>query len=244
MERGGSPPVPAIPRSAYIRTPMLFSPSERPEAESRSAGLARTLRKAIMDGRLKPGQPLREGELARELGTSRTPIREALLLMQADGLIEAVPNRGAVVRSYDAEDLADLYEMRALLEGYAARKAATLITDEGIAELERSCERYRALRNSEQLTELTDENFTFHEVILRTAGSGRLTSMVHQLTAVPLVYRSYLAYSDENRQTAEGHHRAITAALKARDSDRAGALMEGHVRWAGERAIAHQSVLS
>lgn len=196
-----------------------------------------------MDGRLKPGQPLREGELAEELGTSRTPIREALLLLQADGLVEAVPNRGAVVRSYDAEDLAELYEMRAILEGYAARKAASRIVDEIIAKLELSCERYAALRHHHEFSELTEENFTFHDLILKTAASARLTTMVHQLTAVPLVYRSYLAYSDENRQTAEADHRAITAALKARNGERAGALMEGHVRWAGERAIAHHSVL-
>lgn len=223
---------------------MLFDPSERPGAESRSAGIARVLRKAIVDGRLKPGQPLREGELARELGTSRTPIREALLLMQADGLIEAVPNRGAVVRSYDVDELADLYGMRALLEGYAARKAAVLVTDEVIADLERSCERYATLRDGLQMSDLTDENFTFHDLILRTAGSPRLTTVVHQLTAVPLVYRSYLAYSDEHRRTAEDYHRAITKALEERDPQRAGELMENHVRWAGERAIDQQSAFT
>src|SRR4051794_11902287 len=103
----------------------LFASSERPEVvESRSARIARTIRGAIIDGRLKPGQPLRESELAEELGTSRTPIREALLLLQSEGLVEASPNRGSVVRSYDATDLAETYALRAVLEGYATRCAA------------------------------------------------------------------------------------------------------------------------
>ena len=68
--------------------------------------------------------------------------------------------------------------------------------------------------------------------------------MVRQLTAVPLIYQSYMAYSDANRKTAESDHRAVTAALKARDGDLAGRLMEAHVMWAGDRAIAHLPLVS
>ena len=223
----------------------LFAPSDRPEvAESRSAGLARTIRKAIVDGRLPAGHPLREGELARQLGTSRTPIREALLLLQAEGLIEAVPNRGAVVKSYEVDDLAQLYGLRAVLEGYGARLAAPRITAREIEDLERSCDRYAALASGHELAALTEENFEFHAGILKAAGSPRLTAMVRQLTAVPLIYQSYMAYSDANRKTAESDHRAVTAALKARDGELAGRLMEAHVMWAGDRAIAHLPLVS
>jgi DNA-binding GntR family transcriptional regulator len=200
----------------------LFAESERPEvAESRSAALARTIRAAIMDGRLKPGQPLRESDLAKELGTSRTPIREALLLLQAENLVAATPNRGAV------------------LEGYAARLAAEHVTPEILRELEASNERYGELRDSEKLPELVAENLEFHDAILRAAGSARLTTMVRQLTALPMVYQSYMAYSADHRRTAEADHRAITEALRERDGARAAEIMEHHVIWAGERAIAH-----
>src|SRR4029450_9960802 len=90
---------------------------------TRNASIAATelIRQAIIDGRLNPGQRLKEEELARELGISRTPVREALLMLQAEGLVGAGPNRGAPVRSHSAEDLYDLYKLRAVIEGYATR---------------------------------------------------------------------------------------------------------------------------
>src|SRR5438309_11120403 len=95
----------------------------------RNASMAATelIREAIVDGRLEPGRRLKEEELARELGISRTPVREALLVLQSEGLVAAEPNRGASVRAHDAADLDDLYQLRALLEGYAARRAAPRI---------------------------------------------------------------------------------------------------------------------
>src|SRR5437867_1687707 len=104
------------------------------DALVRNASVAATelIREAIVDGRLEPGQRLKEEELARELGISRTPIREALLMLQAEGLVDAVPNRGAMVRVHTPEDLDDLYQLRALLEGYAARRAALRISDERV----------------------------------------------------------------------------------------------------------------
>ena len=223
----------------------IFASSERPEVvESRSAGIARTIRGAIIDGRLKPGQPLRESELAEELGTSRTPIREALLLLQSEGLVEASPNRGSVVRSYDANDLAETYALRAVLEGYAARCAAERITEEELGELDASNERYHVLGDHGKLPELVAENLEFHDVILESAASARLAAMVRQLKAMPMIYQSYMAYSEEHRRAAEADHREITAALRARDGAHAAAAMERHVRWAADRAIDHLKLIS
>ena len=114
---------------------------------TRNASVAATelIRQAIVDGRLEPGRRLKEEELARELGISRTPVREALLMLQAEGLVDAAPNRGATVRSHAAEDLDDLYQLRALLEGYATRRAATRLSDEAIDGLRESCERFDGL---------------------------------------------------------------------------------------------------
>src|SRR5207253_6186016 len=119
----------------------------------RNASVAATelIREAIVDGRLEPGRRLKEEELARELGISRTPVREALLVLQSEGLVAAEPNRGATVRSHDAEDLDDLYQLRALLEGYAARRAATRIAEEALGELAASCERLATLVDGGEL---------------------------------------------------------------------------------------------
>src|SRR6185436_3113501 len=102
------------------------------------------LEHAILEGVLQPGERLRAEALAQRFGTSRTPVREALLQLEAQGLVEVEPNRGAGVKAFDAADLLDLYELRALLEPHAAARAATRISAEQI----------------EQLSELTDDNAT------------------------------------------------------------------------------------
>lgn len=218
----------------------MFSPSERKVVEKTSAALVRTIRAAILDGRLAPEQPLPELELAQQLGTSRTPIREALLLLEREGLVDAQPNRGATVKRYDQAQLKELYDLRAVLEGHAAKVAATRITPREIRRLEESCERFARLHTStEMLPDLAQENFTFHRAILDAAGSDRLTRWVDEVTAVPLIYRSYMAYSVENRTTVEREHRAIMEALKAGDGAKAAELMQAHVEWARDLAIEH-----
>jgi len=208
--------------------------------ETSSSAAARLIRRAILDGELQPDQPLRELELARQMGISRTPIREALRLLQNDGLVEFAPNRGASVKSYSAFDLEDVYNLRAALEGYAAQTAAAHITDTHLRELHESCERYENLRSStENLSLLAEENLVFHDTILNAAGSKRLTAMIRQVTALPLIYKSYLTYSPENRQAAEADHRAITEALERRAGADARALLEGHILWARDLAVAH-----
>src|SRR6187200_3686539 len=87
----------------------------------------RDLRHAILEGELAPGERLRAEALAGRFGTSRTPVREALLMLEREGLVDVLPNRGAIVRSFDADDLLDLYEVRSLIEPHAAARAATRI---------------------------------------------------------------------------------------------------------------------
>lgn len=217
----------------------VFSPWERRAVEKTSVALVRTIRAAILDGRLSPNQPLREVELAKQLGTSRTPIRQALLLLEREGLVEAPPNRAATVRSYDRDELQELYDLRAELEGYATRLAVPRLADEEIEEIEDSCERFAELASGEDVLALADEDFTFHRTLREAAGSPRLARMIRELSALPLLYTSYLAYSPEHRGTVERDHRVIAAALRDRDADRACALMEEHVGHARDIALAH-----
>jgi DNA-binding GntR family transcriptional regulator len=218
----------------------VFSTSERHLVEKTSAALVRTIRSAILDGRLAPDQPLPETELARQLGTSRTPIREALLLLEREGLVAAQPNRGATVKRYGPEDLKELYELRAVLEGEATRLAAERITDRDLRRLVASCDRFGKLRNSSDLLpDLAEENFTFHRAILDAAGSERLSRMVAEVTAVPTIYQSYMTYSPEHRSSVERDHRNITQALRERDGEHGEQLMRAHVLWARDLAVAH-----
>jgi DNA-binding GntR family transcriptional regulator len=198
------------------------------------------IRRAIIDGRLQPGERLKEEELARELGISRTPVREALLMLQAEGLVDATPNRGATVRAHTAEDIDDLYQLRAVLEGYATRRAASGLSEEAIASLYAGCERFEAQiqDTGTGLRELVKENSFFHETILDGAGSTRLASMVRNVIALPLVYRSYTWYSAEQRRISYHYHVQITRALAARDADRAELVMKEHVFEARDHLIA------
>ncbi|MEZ5100030.1 MAG: GntR family transcriptional regulator [Thermoleophilia bacterium] len=207
----------------------LLNDGDPPLAQNASHRATELIREAIMDGRLEPGRRLKEEELARDLGISRTPVREALLILQTEGLIEALPNRGATVRAYRAEDLVDMYGLRAVLEGHAARMAATRITRDQVALLRDSVDRFDALRECEEIRDLIRENQVFHTTIHEAAGSDRLIDLLRKVVEFPLVYRSFIWYSQEQKLISLHYHRQIASALEARDADRAELIMKEHV---------------
>lgn len=210
-----------------------------PLARTASSTAAEMIRQAIVDGRLAPGQRLTEERLARELGISRTPVREALKVLQSEGLVDAAPNRSATVRAYEPGDLEDIYQLRALLEGYAARRAAGRLSEEKLLALRASCERFEAMSFADDLREVVRENFVFHNTILEAAGSTRLSGMVRQVVELPLVYKSYVWYSPEQARISQHYHRQITRALERRDAERAELVMKEHVLEARDVLIAH-----
>ena len=200
-----------------------------PAPQSASAAAGEVIREAIIDGRLPPGQRLKEEELARELGISRTPVREALLMLESEGLVESIPRRGATVRSYAVSDLDDVYQLRALLEGYAARRAAGRISPDDIARLEKSCDRFDRLRAEDDLLDLVKENLLFHSVVHEAAASDRLAALIRKVIEIPLVYKSFYWYSPEQKLISQHYHRQLTRALRLRDGERAELIMKEHV---------------
>jgi len=177
------------------------------------------LEEAILEGELKPGERLRAEALAQRFGTSRTPIREALLQLEGQGLVEVEPNRGAVVRTFDRDDVVDLYEIRALIEPHAAARAATRISDARIAELAALCEAEDQLVANEH----------FHRIILEAAQSPRLRVAMRAATGIPRSFRA--AFWHDERQRAESLmcHRRLVAAFAARDAQLAEAVMRMHI---------------
>jgi DNA-binding GntR family transcriptional regulator len=218
--------------------PGIVEDGSEPLTKSASVAATELIRRAIVEGRLEPGRRLKEEELARELGISRTPVREALLVLQTEGLIESAPNRGATVRAHEPSDLDDLYQLRALLEGFAARLAAARIRESEVGELRASCERFVALRAEDDVVKLVRENVRFHDVILAAARSERLAQMVRSVIQLPLVYRSYVWYSPEQKLISEHYHRQLTVALAAGDAERAELVMKEHVLEARDFLIA------
>ncbi len=193
------------------------------------------IRQAIFDGTIPQGVKLREGKLAAELGISRTPIREALLVLQTEGFLVTSPNRGSMVREYSIEEIINLYDTRAVLEAFAASRAARSITKEQIRALDESCQRFASLIdsndaiNSNDVIRLVHENSTFHHTILEVASNGTLNHVVESLERLPLIYRSYYWYSNQGRLIALHYHEQITRALEQGDTVRVDGLMKEHI---------------
>jgi len=190
--------------------------------------VADVIRNGIMRGHLRPGERLKEDMIAKELEVSRTPVREAIAMLQAEGLIEAPQHRGAQVRSYTPSELEEIYDLRSILEGYAARRAATRITNQELTRLRRSCDAMEKLR-PDDLERLVRENGVFHDTILKAADAARASSMVGQIRALPLIYQSYAWYTPEQLQLSLEYHRRVLAALEKHDAERAERDMRDHL---------------
>jgi DNA-binding GntR family transcriptional regulator len=223
----------------------LMGDDEPPLNRSASGGAVMLIRQAILDGRLGPGQRLTEERLAEDLRISRTPIREALRVLQAEGLLDWAPYQGSTVRTYDVDDLDDMYQLRALLEGNAARRAAQRITRADVTMLRASCDRFEALgaATEENVQQIVEENLFFHTTVLTAAGSQRLAEMVRKVIELPLVYKSWIWYSPNQKLISQHAHRQLANALAARDSDRAELIMREHVYEARDLLIARMSSL-
>jgi len=209
---------------------LVSDAGDGPLVRNAAEAAASVIRRAILEGRAAPGEPLREEHLASELGISRTPIREALLILQTEGIVDAAPKRGAVVRSYEPDEIADLYETRAVLEGHAAARAARHITDAELELLRESCARYASMLTDGDTVSLVQENRRFHGRLVAAARSQSTERLIDAVTRVPLIYRSFHWYSPQEKELGLYYHRRILHALERRDAMRAAALMQEHIR--------------
>jgi DNA-binding GntR family transcriptional regulator len=189
------------------------------------------LRQAIVDRRLKPEQRLVERELIEQTGVSRTTIREVLRQLAAEGLVTTIPHKGTVVASPSVERAAELYEVRAVLEGMAARQFAERATDVHVRGLRRAFERIAkragaGLANSQAMLEAKKE---FYDALFEGAANATIQSIVESLQARVTVLRAAsLSQPGRAAQTVQ-EVRAIVEALEARDGERAAAACVHHV---------------
>ncbi len=187
----------------------------------------------IMDGRLAGGTRLKETALSRKVGASRTPIREALVQLESEGLVARMPHAGAIVRALDERDVEDAFQLRALLEGYGAAYAAQRLTEEQIRELEHLCDEMEGPlgRGSDQraIAYVLERNDRFHRIILEASGNRRLTIALRATMEIPHVYKSYYWHSEQERQRSFLYHRELIEAFRNRDPLWAEATMKSHV---------------
>jgi DNA-binding GntR family transcriptional regulator len=177
---------------------------------------------------------LLEESIAKELGVSRTPVREALRRLEAEGLVEYVPQRGVVVRQVSVEEVSQIYDVRVLIEGHAARLAAINAQPQDLEALETLCTSFVAVMDSEEnqrekVPKLWQLNNRFHSLIVDFSGNIILARILRIGLQVPGIYRAYYWYDDKNKVSSRQFHARITDAIKERDASKAEQLMQQHL---------------
>ena len=189
-------------------------------APNRAVEVYEELRSAIVEGRIRPNERLIEAELAERLDVSRTPIRESMLRLAADGLVIS-RRRGWVVREHSPQEIQDIYEVRAALEGYAARLAAQRASDDMITEIVRIHKSYVAELQQTSRGHLIEHNDAFHNAVIAASGNARLAEQIQRNTAFYFVHRIAGFLSDDEVRNSIAGHQELVDALVARDCDRA-----------------------
>ncbi len=190
------------------------------------------IREGISRGTYKAGDHLTANELAAASGMSRTPIREAMRRLHAEGLIQFIPNRGAFVARLDEAEVEKIYSLRVLLEGHAAEAAALNATDEQVAELSDLAVRISDLvwkGPAPDLEKVSELNNQFHKLIVIAADSSRLETALAAIIEMPLVLRTFQRYDLEELRRSAQQHLDLVAAIKVRDARWAHSVMTGHI---------------
>ena len=190
------------------------------------------LREQILTGKLRPGTKVDQDEVSVALGMSRVPVREALIELAQESLIDAVPRRGAYVAVLDRADVMDHYRIFGLIAGLAGSRAATALTDEQLVQLRRINESFAAATEPEGKAHWNHE---FHKMINQAGGSRRLASVLRLLSrSLPV---RYFEFVPQWAEISARHHERILSALEAHDAHEAQRLLEQHVAESGDLAV-------
>lgn len=190
------------------------------------------LRDAILRGELAAGARLGEVELAERLGVSRTPVREALSRLAAEGLVEVHPHRGARVVSFSAQDLDGIFDVRLALEARATGRAAARVTDTDLDALDDLAQRMFAVGTpgaGQDLDALVPLNRDFHARLLDVADAPALSAALANVVHTPVVLRTFHTYDAASLARSLAHHAEIAAALRVGDADWASSVMRSHI---------------
>lgn len=188
------------------------------------------IRSEILAGAFEAGARLREEELSTTLGMSRTPIREALRRLSAEGIVEFSTNRGAQVTSWSDEELNEIFDLRALLESYAARRAAERMDDKSLERMDELAGLMEQVVGSHgSLERLAQLNNEFHELLLLNSGSSQLVAFTRAIVQVPLVHRTFRRYSQADLLRSSLQHRELVDACRVGDGGWAEAVMRSHI---------------
>ncbi len=191
--------------------------------------VAAQLRDRIFDGELMPGSFLDEASLAAQMRISRTPLREALKVLTAEGLVRHEPRRGSFVNQATEQDLDEIFPVIALLEGRCAYEAARNATDADLQALETMHDKLNRHARARRINDYYAANFAIHEAIIALANNRWLAQVIGDLRKIVKLARLQQLHAPGRLEQSLTEHMAVFAALKARDAEGAEAAMRTHL---------------
>lgn len=213
---------------------------KKPTKISLGGQVAEIIRKSILTGSLKPGQRLYEDAIASEMGVSRAPVREALRFLEREGVVTYLPNKGVYVRTVSAKDISEIFTLRSVMEGLAAKLTTGEITEEEQAQLEKICEELEQAASNEDEDALIQLDLKFHKLLVKFSRHSFLQEVFS--TMINLV-TMYLRVDAEVLKLKQGlmysavEHRDILAAIKNGEGEKAEELMRKHINESGRMIL-------
>lgn len=188
-----------------------------------------TLREAILKGELKPGERLMELQLAAKLGVSRTPIREAIRMLEQEGLAVTIPRRGAEVAKMTEKDMQDVLQVREVLDELAASIACELITEGELKQLEQAMKDFENAADTKDIKRIADTDMIFHDIIYQATRNPKLVNILNNLREQMYRYRVEYLKDEKNYPVLMKEHREILKGFKEKDKNLVTDSMRKHV---------------
>ena len=188
-----------------------------------------TLREAILRGDLVAGERLMELQLAAKLGVSRTPIREAIRMLEQEGLAITIPRKGAIVAGMTEKDMQDVLEIREALEELSVQVACDKITDEEIAKLQKNMKNFEHSLKSGDLKKMAQADVEFHDVIYQATDNPKLISMLNNLREQMYRYRVEYLKNPQNHEQLLKEHEAIYKGIVEKDKKAVTEMIRRHI---------------
>lgn len=188
-----------------------------------------TLREAILKGELKPGERLMELQLAAKLGVSRTPIREAIRMLEQEGLAVTIPRKGAEVAKMTEKDMEDVLQVREALDELAATIACEQITKEELEELKGTMHEFEESTKTKDVKKIAEADVRFHDIIYQATRNPKLVNILNNLREQMYRYRVEYLKDERNYPTLVREHSLIAEGLTKKDKEKVTAAMHTHV---------------
>ena len=188
-----------------------------------------TLREAILKGELKPGERLMELQLAEKMGVSRTPLREAIRMLEQEGLAVTIPRRGAQVAGMTEKDMEDALEIRAALDELAVQLACDAITEDQLKQLKQAMKNFEESTRSGDVKRIAEADVEFHDAIYTATGNEKLVSMLNNLREQVYRYRVEYLKDEKSYPSLIEEHEELYAGIEKHDKEHVSQVMKRHV---------------